>query len=265
MDLSAREDYLEAVLIGTLALKRSPTAGEVAAQLKDLPGTPEKDLAFLEENGDIVLNPDGTVVLTEKGKIVGERVLKKHRVLQCFFHEMLGMDVQAASNEACILEHGVSDSTIQRLGDYIEGSGGNKPDKGQGSSHGLRIIQMIRQLGENGNGGRSISGVSDNQQSVRSLSSSGASGTQNNERSDRTRADRKPRILSDMKEKDRLMVAGIVPGGNLHRLADLGILPGEEISLRRKLRNHTVVVQVKGCDIALSPEIAATILVEDLS
>jgi DtxR family Mn-dependent transcriptional regulator len=258
MDLPAREDYLEAVLIGTLALKKALTAGEIAAQLKGIPSIPEGDLAYLVQNGDIVRNPDGTMELTVKGRIVAERVLKKHRVLQCFFHEMLGIDDRTASEEACILEHGVSDSTIERLGDYMEESGGKQGEKGPLISQSHRIMQMIRHIGETGNTS-SAPGTIDSSRSATTVSPCHGAGTKNNES-----VHQKACFLSDMKEKDRLLVAGIVPGGDLHRLADLGILPGEEIRLQRKLRNNAVVVQVKGCDIALSPEIAATILVEDL-
>jgi len=260
MDLPAREDYLEAVLIGTLALKRPPAPGEIAERLKDIPSIPEKDLAYLEQNGDILVNPDGTIGLTSKGRALAERVLKKHRVLQCFFHEMLGMDDLAASNEACVLEHGVSDSTIERLGDYIEGSGGKRQEKEPGATQGFRLVQKIRQLGEEGNHLLSTHATIHHHPSGGPGSGQGVPGEQSY---DRVR--QKTRVLSDMKEKDRLLVSGFVPGGDLHRLADLGILPGEEIRLRRKLRNNAVVVQVKGCDIALSSEIAASILVEDVS
>jgi DtxR family Mn-dependent transcriptional regulator len=43
---------------------------------------------------------------------------------------------------------------------------------------------------------------------------------------------------------------------------DLGFLPGERISIKRKLKNRALVVAVKGCDIALSPDIASLIRVE---
>ncbi|HJK25027.1 MAG TPA: FeoA family protein, partial [Methanocorpusculum sp.] len=46
------------------------------------------------------------------------------------------------------------------------------------------------------------------------------------------------------------------------RLIDLGVIPGELITLRRKLVNNAVVITVKGCDIALSPEVSANIMVE---
>jgi DtxR family transcriptional regulator, Mn-dependent transcriptional regulator len=260
MDLPVREDFLEAVLIGTLALKKAPTAGEIVERLKDISTVPEGDLVYLKQNGDIVINPDGTIELTAKGRIVAERVLKKHRVLQCFFHEMLGIDDSTASDEACILEHGVSDSTIERLGDYMEGTGAKKQEKEPEATHGLGIIQLIRQIGENGHNQPSIPARTANNREPHKPTS-GRETVLYNDKTIRQKA----RVLSDMDEKDRIIVAGIVPGGDLHRLADLGILPGEEIRLRRKLNNNTVVVQVKGCDIALSPEIAATILVEDLS
>ena len=50
---------------------------------------------------------------------------------------MLGIDDRTASDEAYILEHGVSDSTIEQLGDYTERSGGKTPEKEPGISHGF--------------------------------------------------------------------------------------------------------------------------------
>jgi DtxR family Mn-dependent transcriptional regulator len=49
----------------------------------------------------------------------------------------------------------------------------------------------------------------------------------------------------------------------VRRLADVGLLPGESLVLKRRLSNGSVVVEVKGSDIALSSEVAATILVEE--
>ena len=46
------------------------------------------------------------------------------------------------------------------------------------------------------------------------------------------------------------------------RLLDLGLVPGERAIIKRKLSNGALVVQVKGCDVAVSPEIASAIGVE---
>ncbi|HVP95452.1 MAG TPA: metal-dependent transcriptional regulator [Methanoregulaceae archaeon] len=257
MDLSAREDVLEAVLICTLALNRPPAVAEVNTRLKDpLPITGE-DLDYLIKNGDITLNADGTIVLTGNGRTIAERVLKKHRVLQCFLHEMLGMDNHTASDEACVLEHDVSDHTIERLGDYIDSSGKEKQGKKTGTFHGLHFRQRTRQ--GIGTGKHNIKAFGDSIESDIKTINEPVLPAGGNIGDDL----QKTRVLSDMQEKDRCMVAGILPGGDLHRLIDLGIIPGEEVFIRRKLRNNAVVIQVKGCDIALSPEIAATILVEN--
>jgi DtxR family transcriptional regulator, Mn-dependent transcriptional regulator len=257
MDLSAREDYLEAILICTLALNRSPAADEIASMLKNTPSIPDADLAHLEQNGDIAIKGDRTIELTRNGRNVAERVLKKHRVLQCFFREMLGMDDRTASDEACVLEHGVSDKTIERLGDYIDNSGERMTGNEPGISRGLHIRKRIRQTIETGMHRASSTGTVLNSAPGDPVPERPQQGTGNgNSNQKGTRA------LSDMHEEDRFLVTAILPGGDLHRLIDLGIFPGEEIWLRRKLRNNAVVIQVKGCDIALSPEIAATILVE---
>ena len=258
MDPSAREDYLEAILICTLALNRSPAADEIAARLKDTPTIPEGDLAYLERNGDIVIKNDRTIELTGNGRMVAERVLKKHHVLQCFFREMLGMDDRTASDEACVLEHGVSDRTIERLGDYIDSSAEKITGIDPGISKGLHLRRRIRQTIETGRHRHSPTGMAGDTTQGNPIPGQTTTepGTGNGDR-------KRTRVFSDMHEKDRFRVTAILPGGDLHRLIDLGIFPGEEIWLRRKLRNNAVVIQVKGCDIALSPEIAATILVEN--
>jgi DtxR family transcriptional regulator, Mn-dependent transcriptional regulator len=255
MDPSAREDYLEAVLIATLALQRMPSAEDVASQLKSPGGLAKINPADLVNNGDISIHPDGGMELTEKGKVIAERVLKKHRVLQCFFREMLGMDDRLASDEACVLEHDVSDHTIQRLGNYIEGSGDisylcpeippelhsrHRIRLGKGRGKFLPILKGSRGAGSPGSPADKGQGPG----------GPGEKGTWS------------LHTLLDMDESTLLVVAGISQGSDIHRLIDLGIIPGEEILLRRKLKNQAVVIRVKGCDIALSPEIAGTILVE---
>lgn len=68
--------------------------------------------------------------------------------------------------------------------------------------------------------------------------------------------------ILDFSEGAELVIKNIPCHGNYSRLADLGIFPGEKIVLVRKLSNDAVVIRVKGCDIALSPEIAQSVCVE---
>ena len=71
--------------------------------------------------------------------------------------------------------------------------------------------------------------------------------------------------MPESSEGDELVVSCIRCDGPDARLMDLGILPGEHIRLIRHIPDNGVVIRVKGCDIALSNEIASSILVERMS
>ncbi|MDD1696537.1 MAG: metal-dependent transcriptional regulator [Methanoregula sp.] len=71
-----------------------------------------------------------------------------------------------------------------------------------------------------------------------------------------------PRSLLDFNEGDELVVLCILGQTSAKRLLDLGVVPGEKVKIRRKHGKDALVLQVKGCDVALSPEIAASVSVE---
>ncbi|MCK9306380.1 metal-dependent transcriptional regulator [Methanoculleus sp. YWC-01] len=203
---STLEDYLEAILTITENGERSATLDEIAAALdsgKEVAGT---TIASLVEEGYLERTDGDAVRLTGKGLSVASQVARKHHVLQCFLTEMLGVDADAANKEACTLEHGISDETIDRLSSYMDGA--RSPPGRLGRCRGWDCT------------------------------------------------------LLDCKEGDTVRVA-MMRGPRRHRrLLDLGIFPGEIVQIRRKLPNQSVVVRVKGCDIAISPEIARSIIVE---
>ena len=68
--------------------------------------------------------------------------------------------------------------------------------------------------------------------------------------------------ISDCAEGEMVIIHCIHGRACAKRLLDLGMVPGERASIKRKLSNGALVVQVKGCDVALSPEIASAIGVE---
>ena len=66
--------------------------------------------------------------------------------------------------------------------------------------------------------------------------------------------------LLDYGEGERVCITAVRPCGRYRRLMDMGVVPGEEVVVRRRLSNRAVVIEVKGCEIGLSPECAATVL-----
>lgn len=241
MESSEREDYLEAVLVRQLAAKVSPSVKDVAEVLSLGEDAVSAKLKSLENQGDLVFDENGAISLTSQGHNIAERVLKKHRVLQCFLGEILGMDDHAASDEACLLEHSISDTTINRIGHYVKSA-----DSRRGWHRGNASYHRLMNHGTSKSPAAGfIPGVHN---SPPPGSSSGSICSS----------------LIDAIESVPLTVIGITGGEYLHRLIDLGVIPGEVVILKRRLYNNAVVLQVKECDIALSPEIAGTILVEKM-
>ena len=71
--------------------------------------------------------------------------------------------------------------------------------------------------------------------------------------------------LKEFHEGDHLRVLMVGGPRRASRLNDIGIIPGEEIIIRRRLSNGALVVEIKDSDIAISPEIASTVFVEKLA
>ena len=119
MQPTLREDYLEAIQQFSEKNAHLPRYEELAVILGKPESVVRSDMEDLVLSGDVSLLPDGVIALTGQGRECGESVIKKHETLQCFLSEILGMDTTAASDEACTLEHAISDETIDRLGQLI--------------------------------------------------------------------------------------------------------------------------------------------------
>jgi DtxR family Mn-dependent transcriptional regulator len=224
MQPSLREDYLEAIQQHSEKKGHPPHYEELAAELGKSESEVRSAMEDLVSTGDVSLLPDGVITLTGQGRQCGESVIKKHETLQCFLSEILGMDTSSASDEACTLEHAVSDETIDRIGRLIV--------KQDGPRH-YRWGKMGKQ-------------VSNPQCTVED-------------------DDCQCPSISDCAEGEHVIIHCIHGRACAKRLLDLGMVPGERALIKRKLSNGALVVQIKGCDVALSPEIASAIGVEHLS
>ena len=73
----------------------------------------------LRENGFISIDPDtGHITLEDKGKKIAEKIYERHIVLtKCL--EALGVPEDIAQDDACRIEHVISDSTFEALKDHL--------------------------------------------------------------------------------------------------------------------------------------------------
>ena len=71
-------------------------------------------MSILKEGGYIVVEKGGHIVLTDAGKKVAEKIYNRHTLLTSFLTS-IGVDAQTASDDACKLEHHISDTTYEAI------------------------------------------------------------------------------------------------------------------------------------------------------
>ena len=123
----ASEDYLESIyrLItdnGAIA-DQGIRSVDVAEQLGVSKASVSKALSTLKDAGMVEQMRYGRVTLTEQGKAYAQRVWRTHRALRTFLHDNLGVDPDTADEEACLIEHYLSEDTVDRWCNYLEQQG----------------------------------------------------------------------------------------------------------------------------------------------
>jgi DtxR family Mn-dependent transcriptional regulator len=101
------EEYLESLFRLSERGKKLTTTN-IAKELNVSPASVSEMLRKLSSGGYIRHRPYKEISLTEKGRRLGSKTLRKHRVLQRFL-ESLGFSRKRIHDEACKLEHYVSD------------------------------------------------------------------------------------------------------------------------------------------------------------
>ena len=74
-------------------------------------------MAKLRENDCIIVEPDGNLAFTEKGKALAEKIYERHQVMSRFFMK-LGVAEDKATEDACRIEHVISDESFEALKKY---------------------------------------------------------------------------------------------------------------------------------------------------
>ena len=109
----AAEDYLEAMLMmqEQHGFIRSI---DVAEQLHVTKPSVSYATKRLRENGYITMEADGRITLTESGLGIARRIYERHKLLTEFFVH-LGVDRQTAREDACRVEHDISEKTFDAI------------------------------------------------------------------------------------------------------------------------------------------------------
>ncbi|MBN1152668.1 MAG: metal-dependent transcriptional regulator [Dehalococcoidia bacterium] len=113
------EDYLEAIRV--LAFGGSPvTVTQLSDALNVSKPSVTSAIAKLSREGLVAHERYGAVQLTARGKLVAEDVCHRHEALKVFLTEILGVPQETAEEDACKLEHHLSQDSSMRLTHFID-------------------------------------------------------------------------------------------------------------------------------------------------
>lgn len=116
MPTSTVEDYLKGIYLAQQRSREERVAtGTVAAALEVTPGTATSMIKALADAGLVAHEPYAGVRLTPAGVRLAARVVRRHRLIEVFLVQILGMSWSEVHVEAEILEHAVSDRLVDRM------------------------------------------------------------------------------------------------------------------------------------------------------
>ena len=110
--------YLETIHILSKQGKavRSIDVGEYMGYSKP---SVSRAVGLLKQGGYVVADSDGFLSLTEEGKKVAEKMYERHTILTNFFVN-LGVDEETATEDACKIEHDISDKSFEAIKNFVE-------------------------------------------------------------------------------------------------------------------------------------------------
>lgn len=79
-------------------------------------------VGLLKEGGYVTADADGHLSLTDAGREIAEKIYERHTLLTQFLVQ-LGVDPEIASEDACKIEHDISDQSFEAIKRYAQNNG----------------------------------------------------------------------------------------------------------------------------------------------
>ncbi len=112
------EMYLETILI--LSQKNGNVRSiDISEHMGYSKPSVSRAVGLLKKDAFITVDAQGHILLTEKGRILAEKILSRHTVLTQMLVQ-LGVSRETASKDACRIEHVVSDETFHAIKKHLQ-------------------------------------------------------------------------------------------------------------------------------------------------
>ena len=112
------EMYLESILVITNQGK-DIRAIDLCEYMGYSKPSVSRALGILKKNGYITVDKDGHLTLTDEGKAVAEKIYERHKILTEFLVK-IGVSQETASDDACKIEHHISDESLDAIKKILE-------------------------------------------------------------------------------------------------------------------------------------------------
>ena len=107
------ENYLEAILI--LKNERGAVRSiDIAQHMRFSKPSVSRAMSLLRGDGYITVDSDGFIELAESGLAIAERIYERHRLMTDWLVR-IGVSPDTAAQDACKIEHDISDETFAAL------------------------------------------------------------------------------------------------------------------------------------------------------
>lgn len=111
------EMYLESILV--LSAKGPVRSIDIVEYMNYSKPSVSRAVGILKNNGYITVDKSGYIELTQSGLEIAQKIYDRHNLITGFL-EMLGVDKETASEDACKIEHCLSDMSFEAIKNHME-------------------------------------------------------------------------------------------------------------------------------------------------
>ena len=111
------EMYLETILVLSKS-KANVHAIDISEYMNFSKPSVSRAMSILKNAELINVQKDGSIILTEEGSMIANKIYERHNILTKFLVK-LGVDEETASNDACKIEHDISDISFEVIKKFL--------------------------------------------------------------------------------------------------------------------------------------------------
>ena len=112
------EMYLETILV-LGQRKNLVRAVDVATEMQLSKPSVSRALVKQKNDACIIVDENGHIAFTEKGRAIAEKIYERHQVLTDILMA-IGVDREIAAKDACKMEHDISDETFDAMKRHLK-------------------------------------------------------------------------------------------------------------------------------------------------